>query len=71
VTDLILATPLLDENMVLEIKYSVGGCISMLRRSWASYKIARREGYADRCLELEYWINFIQAVLVIEECSFG
>ena len=26
----------------------VGGAISMLRKSWKSYKAARREGYEDR-----------------------
>ena len=35
----------------------------MLRKSWKSYKAARREGYADRCLELEYRINSIQKLL--------
>ena len=43
----------------------------MLRKSWKSYKAARREGYADRCLELEHRINSIRAALGIEECSFG
>jgi hypothetical protein len=47
-----------------------GGAISMLRKS-KSYKAARREGYEDRCLELEYRINSIQSALGIEECCFG
>jgi hypothetical protein len=50
---------------------SLGGCISALKRSWKSYKAAQREGYADRCLELEHTINSIQAALGIEDCSFG
>jgi len=37
---------------VPELGCSVGGAISMLRKSWKSYKAARREGYEDRCLEL-------------------
>ena len=41
------------------VSRSVGGCISMLCKSWSAYKIARREGYVDRCLELEYRINCI------------
>jgi hypothetical protein len=48
---------------VPEMGCSVGGCISMLRKSWKSYKAARREGYEDRCLELEYRINSIQRAL--------
>jgi hypothetical protein len=56
---------------VPEMGCSVGGCISMLRKSWKSYKAARREGYEDRCLELEDRINSIQRALGIEECSFG
>jgi hypothetical protein len=35
----------------------------VLRKSWKSYKAARREGYEDRCLELEYRINSIQSAL--------
>lgn len=64
-------------NPEVRLKYvpqlgcSVGGAISMLRKSWKSYKAARREGYEDRCLELEYRINSIQSALGIEECSFG
>jgi hypothetical protein len=58
-------------DFVPEMGCSVGGCMSALKRSWKSYKAARREGYADRCLELEYRINSIQAALGIEECSFG
>src|SRR5215831_11170398 len=42
---------------VPQLGCSVGGVISMLRKSWKSYKAARREGYEDRCLELEYRIN--------------
>ena len=34
-------------------------------------RAARREGYEDRCLELEDRINSIQRALGIEECSFG
>jgi hypothetical protein len=45
---------------VPELGCSVGGAISMLRKSWKSYKTARREGYEDRRLELEYRINSIQ-----------
>ena len=56
---------------VAEMGCSVGGCISMLRKSWKSYKAARREGYADQRLELEHRINSIRAALGIEECSFG
>ena len=56
---------------VPELGCCVGGAISMLRKSWKSYKAARREGYEDRCLELEYRINSIQRALGIEECSFG
>lgn len=48
---------------------SVG--VSMLRKSWAAYKIARREGCAVRCLELENRINRIQEPLGLEQCSFG
>jgi hypothetical protein len=33
---------------VPEMNCSVGA----LRKSWAAYKIARREGFEDRCLEL-------------------
>ena len=43
----------------------------MLRKSWKSYKAARREGYEDRCLELEYRVNSIQRALGIEECSLA
>ena len=56
---------------VPQLGCSVGGAISMLRKSWKSYKAARREGYEDRCLELEYRINSIQSALGIEECCFG
>jgi hypothetical protein len=56
---------------VPELGCCVGGAISMLRKSWKSYKAARREGYEDRCLELEDRINSIQRALGIEECSFG
>jgi hypothetical protein len=56
---------------VREMGCSVGGCISMLRKSWAAYKIARREGCAVRCLELENRINRIQEPLGLEQCSFG
>ena len=56
---------------VPQLGCSVGGAISMLRKSWKSYKAARREGYEDRCLELEYCINSIQSALGIEECCFG
>jgi hypothetical protein len=56
---------------VPQLGCSVGGAISMLRKSWKSYKAARREGYADRCLELEDRINSIQRALGIEECCFG
>ena len=56
---------------VPQLGCSVGGAISMLRKSWKSYKAARREGYEDRCLELEYHINSIQSALGIEECRFG
>lgn len=52
---------------VPEMSCSVGGCISMLSKSWTAYKIARREGYADRCLELEHRINSIQEALGIEQ----
>ena len=50
---------------------AVFGAISMLRKSWKSYKAARREGYEDRCLELEYRVNSIQRALGIEECSLA
>lgn len=49
----------------------IGGCISMLKKSWKSYKAARHEGYEDKCLALEYRINSIQRALGLEECSFG
>ncbi|MFY9796150.1 MAG: hypothetical protein WAK17_29000 [Candidatus Nitrosopolaris sp.] len=63
--------PEVRNDFVSEMGYSVGGCISMLRKSWKAYKAARREGCADLCLGLEYRINSIQAALGIEECSFG
>ena len=53
---------------VPQLGCNVGGAMSMLRKSWKSYKAARRE---DRCLELEYCINSIQSALGIEECCFG
>jgi hypothetical protein len=43
----------------------------MLGKSWAAYRIARREGYADRYLELENRINRIREALGLEQCSFG
>ena len=60
-----------DPEVSPQLGCSVGGAISMLRKSWKSYKAARREGYEDRCLELEYRINSIQSALGIEECCFG
>jgi len=39
---------------VPQLGCNVGGAMSMLRKSWKSYKAARREGYEDRCLELEH-----------------
>lgn len=62
--------PHVRKDYVPEMGCSVGATISMLRKSWAAYKIARGEGYADRCLELEHR-NSIEAALGIEECSFG
>jgi hypothetical protein len=56
---------------VQEMACTVGGCISMLKKSWRSYKAARHEGYADRCLELENRINSIQRALGLEENQFG
>lgn len=48
---------------VPQLGCNVGGAISMLRKRLKTYKAARREGYADRCLELEYRINSIQELL--------
>jgi hypothetical protein len=59
------------EEWVQEMGCNVGGCISMLKKSWKSYKAARHEGYEDKCLALEYRINSIQRALGLEECSFG
>jgi hypothetical protein len=66
-----LSDPDVRSGYVAEMGCSVGGCISSLKRSWKFYKAARREGYADRCLELENRINSIQRALGLEENQFG
>ena len=42
--------PNVREEWVEEINCNVGGCISMLRKSWIAYKIARGKGYVQMIL---------------------
>jgi hypothetical protein len=59
------------QQWVPELNMNVGSCISALRKSWASLKIKRREGFADPVYELESRINRLQEALGLEKGDFG
>ena len=42
--------PNVREEWVEEMNCNVGGCISMLRKSWIAYKIAKGKGYVQMIL---------------------
>ena len=53
-----------------ETNCNVGQAISALKKSWVSYRIKKREGYADPVYELEHRINNIQSALGLEITDF-